>query len=141
MELLTARSIRPPQASSDRLLDPEDALCVANDALREDPPCGMDNEAVFATFACAFEDQVAATPDAIAVTFETTMLSYAELNARANRLAFELIDRGAGPEQFVAIALQRSIELVVAWLAVLKSGAAYLPLDPSYPRERLAAML
>jgi non-ribosomal peptide synthetase component F len=67
--------------------------------------------------------------------------SYSELNAQANRLAHFLIGQGIGPETLVAIALPRSIETVVSLLAILKAGAAYLPLDPDYPAERLAFML
>ncbi|MCI2416158.1 amino acid adenylation domain-containing protein [Saccharopolyspora sp. K220] len=84
-----------------------------------------------ATLPQLFEEQVARTPDAVAVTFGTRNLTYGELNARANQLAHELIDYGVGPEQLVALALPRSLELVVALLAVLKAGAAYLPLDPA----------
>ncbi|QNM96588.1 non-ribosomal peptide synthetase [Chitinimonas koreensis] len=87
-----------------------------------------------------FEAQVARTPDAVAAVYEGTELSYAELDARANRLARLLIARGIGPEQRVALALPRSLELVVAILAVMKAGAAYVPLDPAYPAERLAYM-
>ena len=68
-------------------------------------------------------------------------LTYAELNARANRLARHLIGLGAGPERLVAIAMPRSPEMVVAMLAVLKSGAAYVPVDPDYPPDRNAFML
>ncbi|MET8974171.1 amino acid adenylation domain-containing protein [Streptomyces sp. NPDC004539] len=82
--------------------------------------------------------QVAATPDADAVLDHGTRLSYRELDRRAADLAGLLAQRGAGPEQVVGIALPRTAELVVAVLAVLKSGAAYLPLDPAYPAERLA---
>ncbi|WP_240940804.1 non-ribosomal peptide synthetase, partial [Planosporangium flavigriseum] len=88
-----------------------------------------------------FEAQAARTPDATAVVHDGAALSYAELNARANRLAHVLVERGAGPERFVALALPRSPDLIVALLAVLKSGAAYLPIDPSYPAERIAFML
>ncbi|HEX2201844.1 MAG TPA: non-ribosomal peptide synthase/polyketide synthase [Longimicrobium sp.] len=86
------------------------------------------------------EAQAARTPDAVAVVFDETALTYRELDARANRLANHLVRLGAGPEQRVGICLERSAEMVVAMLAVLKSGAAYLPLDPSYPVDRLAYM-
>ncbi|URN01859.1 amino acid adenylation domain-containing protein [Actinomadura madurae] len=93
------------------------------------------------TVPALFEAQVARTPDAPAVTFEGSSISYAELNARANRLARYLVEQGAGPERFVALVLPRSVELVVAVLAVLKSGAAYVPIDPDYPRERIDFVL
>ncbi|NEC21135.1 AMP-binding protein, partial [Streptomyces parvus] len=67
--------------------------------------------------------------------------SYGELNARANRLAHRLIERGARPESLVAVALPRSADLVVALLAVLKSGAGYVPVDPEFPQERIAYIL
>ncbi|MEU1473798.1 amino acid adenylation domain-containing protein [Streptomyces sp. NPDC005760] len=82
--------------------------------------------------------QAAATPDAQALRAGGTTLSYGELDARAERLAHRLTALGAGPERVVGIALPRTPELVVAVLAVLKSGAAYLPLDPAYPKDRLA---
>nr|AJV88375.1 MfnC [Streptomyces drozdowiczii] len=88
-----------------------------------------------------FERQVRRTPDAPAAHHEGTELSYTELNERANRLAHTLIDRGVGPEDLVALALPRSADLVVAVLGVLKSGAGYLPVDPDYPADRIAAML
>ncbi|MGW0424957.1 amino acid adenylation domain-containing protein, partial [Streptomyces sp. NPDC003015] len=88
-----------------------------------------------------FERQAARHAHRPAVTFEDTTLSYAELNARANRLARLLADRGVGPGDMVALALPRSVELVVALLAVVKSGAAYVPLDPGYPADRLAHAL
>ncbi|MGH3657221.1 MAG: non-ribosomal peptide synthetase, partial [Micromonosporaceae bacterium] len=89
---------------------------------------------------------VARTPDAPAVIFdggvsEGSVVSFAELDARANRLAGLLIARGAGPERIVALALPRSVEIVVAQLAVAKAGAAFLPVDPAYPAERIAFML
>ncbi|MBG9794155.1 diguanylate cyclase [Paenibacillus dendritiformis] len=88
-----------------------------------------------------FEEQAASTPDAVAAVFEDTALRYADLNARANRLAHLLIAHGAGPDRIVALALPRSLEMVVAILAVHKAGAAYLPLDPDYPSARIAYML
>ncbi|WP_410640979.1 non-ribosomal peptide synthase/polyketide synthase [Amycolatopsis sp. lyj-346] len=88
-----------------------------------------------------FAAQVAAHPDAVALTGDGTHLTYAELNARANRLAHRLIALGAGPERFVALRLPRSPEQVVAIIAVLKAGAAYLPIDPATPGERVERML
>ena len=85
--------------------------------------------------------QASRTPDEVAVVAAEATLTYGELHARANRLARALVDRGAGAERIVAVALPRSARLVVALLAVLKSGAAYLPLDPDYPPERLEYML
>ncbi|MEU1823300.1 amino acid adenylation domain-containing protein [Streptomyces abikoensis] len=93
-----------------------------------------------------FEEQARRTPEATAVLFDdgegtVRTLTYRELNARANRLARQLLERGAGPEGTVAIALPREPDAVVATLAVLKAGAAYLPLDPGYPEARLRLML
>ncbi|MFD7589492.1 non-ribosomal peptide synthase/polyketide synthase [Kitasatospora sp. NPDC059811] len=86
----------------------------------------------------AFARQAARTPDAPAVRCGDVLLTYRELDERANRLARLLIAAGAGPERFVALALPRTADLAVALLAVLKSGAAYLPVDPGYPAERIA---
>jgi len=88
-----------------------------------------------------FEEQAARTPRAEALVSVKERLSYEELNRRANRLAHQLRALGAKPETLVAVCLQRSSDLVVALLAVLKSGAAYVPLDPEYPAERIAFML
>ena len=88
-----------------------------------------------------FEDRVRDAPDAIAVTAGAEQVTYAELNRRANRLAHLLRARGAGPGVLVGVCIDRSVELVVAIVAILKSGAAYVPLDPQYPHERLAMML
>ncbi|WP_203699616.1 non-ribosomal peptide synthetase, partial [Catellatospora coxensis] len=87
------------------------------------------------------EAQVRATPEAVAVVHEGEQLTFAELNARANRLARHLVSLGAGPERFVAVALARSFDLVVAILAVFKTGAAYVPVDPEYPADRISLML
>ncbi|WP_118987820.1 non-ribosomal peptide synthetase [Photorhabdus sp. CRCIA-P01] len=88
-----------------------------------------------------FEQQAEKTPEATALVYEARCFSYAELNARANRLAHQLIALGVIPDQRVAICLARSPAIVVALLAVLKAGGAYVPLDPTYPGERLAYIL
>ncbi|MFF7192000.1 condensation domain-containing protein, partial [Streptomyces sp. NPDC008222] len=93
------------------------------------------------TLPVLFEEQVARTPDAVAVVFDGIELSYREVNERANRLARLLVGQGAGPERFVAVALPRSADLVIALLAVLKTGAAYVPIDPDYPADRIAYIL
>ncbi|MBL1100030.1 non-ribosomal peptide synthetase, partial [Streptomyces coffeae] len=102
---------------------------------------GVASSPVARALPALFEAQVARTPDAAALTWQGQTLSYRELNARANRFAHELIARGAGPERLVALVLPRSAELVVAVLAVLKSGAAYLPIDPDAPAARIEAVL
>ncbi|MFK8907423.1 amino acid adenylation domain-containing protein [Streptomyces sp. YS-3] len=88
-----------------------------------------------------FEAQAARTPDATALVFGDTALSFAELNRRANSLAHRLAAHGTGPEDLVALALPRSAESVVALLAVLKAGAAFVPVDTDYPAERIARLL
>ncbi|WP_306338912.1 amino acid adenylation domain-containing protein, partial [Streptomyces sp. KL118A] len=88
-----------------------------------------------------FQAQAAATPDAVALTADGTHLSYAELNTRANQLAHHLIEQGVGPEHIVALALPKSAQLITALIAVLKTGAAYLPIDTAYPAERIRHMV
>ncbi|RKZ51510.1 MAG: non-ribosomal peptide synthetase, partial [Candidatus Parabeggiatoa sp. nov. 3] len=88
-----------------------------------------------------FEDQVAKTPDAIAVIFENQQLTYRELNTKANQLAHYLQTLGVKPEVLVGICVERSCEMVIGLLGILKAGGAYLPLDPAYPKARLAFML
>ncbi|MEV0456636.1 amino acid adenylation domain-containing protein, partial [Catellatospora methionotrophica] len=88
-----------------------------------------------------FAGQVAARRDAIALVYEQTSLTYGQLDAAANRLAHALLARGAGPERVVGLCLPRSAEMIVAQVAVLKAGAAYLPLDPDYPADRIAYMV
>ncbi|MFN5690692.1 AMP-binding protein, partial [Bradyrhizobium sp.] len=87
------------------------------------------------------EAQAERTPAAVAVVHDDRELSYAELNAQANRLAHHLRKLGVRPDDRVAICIERSIDLVAAELAILKCGAAYVPLDPAYPAERLAFMM
>jgi amino acid adenylation domain-containing protein len=87
------------------------------------------------------EAQASRTPEAVALVYEQERLSYAELNRRANQVAHYLRRRGLGPESLVGILMERSVELVVSLLGVLKAGAAYVPLDPGYPAERLAYMV
>jgi enterobactin synthetase component F len=87
------------------------------------------------------EAQATRTPDATALVYGEHTLTYAELNARANQLAWRLRSLGARPGTLVAVSVPRSVELIVALLAVLKAGAAYLPLDPDYPAQRLTYML
>src|SRR6516162_4474821 len=88
-----------------------------------------------------FEAQVERTPEGIAVVYEEEQLTYRELNRRANQLARYLRRRGIGPEEAVGIAVERSPEMIVGLLGILKSGGAYVPLDAGYPAERLAYML
>ena len=87
------------------------------------------------------EAQVAKSPDAIALAFRDQKISYQQLNEQANALAFKLQSLGAGPDKLVGIFIDRSIEMVVALVAVHKAGAAYVPLDPAYPRDRIAQMI
>ncbi len=88
-----------------------------------------------------FEEQVKKTPDSVAVVFENEKLTYAELNARANRLAHYMAGKGAKEDTIVAICLERSMDLVVSFLAISKTGATYLPLDPIFPKARLGLIL
>jgi amino acid adenylation domain-containing protein len=88
-----------------------------------------------------FEAQAAKTPHAVAVVFGNRQLTYSELDRRANQLAHHLIKRGATPDSLIGICLERSLEMVVGLLGILKAGSAYVPLDPAYPRDRIAYML
>ncbi|WP_143267267.1 non-ribosomal peptide synthetase, partial [Amycolatopsis thailandensis] len=114
------------------LLDPAERRLVVKEWNRTDaPPPAL-------LVPSAFEARVARTPDALAVLHgDGTRLSYAEVNARANRLARLLVRHGVGPESTVAVCLGRSADLVVSLLAVLKAGGAYLPIDPAHPAERV----
>ncbi|MBN8227307.1 non-ribosomal peptide synthase/polyketide synthase [Corallococcus macrosporus] len=88
-----------------------------------------------------FEAQAQATPEAVAAVFEGTRLTYAQLDARANQLAHALRRRGVGPEVRVALSVERSLDIVIGLLGILKAGGAWVPVDPLLPRERLAFML
>ncbi|MCA2665784.1 MAG: amino acid adenylation domain-containing protein [Microcystis sp. M114S2] len=88
-----------------------------------------------------FEEQVERTPDNIAVVFEDQQLNYRELNARANQLAHYLQNLGVGPDVLVGICVERSLEMMVGLLGILKAGGGYLPIDPEYPTERLLYIL
>ncbi|MBD2095649.1 amino acid adenylation domain-containing protein [Trichocoleus sp. FACHB-591] len=99
----------------------------------QSPPSGCVHE--------LFEAQVERTPDAIAVTYENQSLTYRELNQRANQLAHYLRSLGIAPEVLVAIAVERSLDLIVGLLGILKAGGAYVPIDPAYPSDRIALML
>ncbi|MCY1047041.1 amino acid adenylation domain-containing protein [Corallococcus sp. bb12-1] len=112
-------------------LDERQQLLHTWNETREEPSSGI-------TFPVAFEQQVARTPDAPALQFEDTVLSFAQLNVRANQLARHLRTLGVGPESCVALCFERSVEMLVALMAVLKAGGAYVPLDPAWPEQRRA---
>ncbi len=88
-----------------------------------------------------FEKQAALTPDALAVAFENSGLTYAQLNAKANQVAHYIRRAGVGPDVLVGISMDRSLDMVVGIYGILKAGGAYVPLDPAYPQERLSFML
>ena len=88
-----------------------------------------------------FEEQVRKTPDNIALVFEDKKLTYAELNAKANGLAYRLRELGVKSDDFVAIIADRSIEMIAGIYGIIKSGGAYVPIDPTYPEDRIKFML
>lgn len=139
-ERLLAHGVAAPDTRLDRLLlvDPARSADPVAPARPTAPDAAADGAR---TLTELFERQAARTPDAPAVAADGAHLSYAELNARANRLARRLIGAGAGPDRLVALALPRSAQLIVALLAVLKSGAAYLPVDPALPADRTRYIL
>ncbi|WP_262696515.1 non-ribosomal peptide synthetase, partial [Kordiimonas aquimaris] len=103
-----------------------------------------DTSAAYASDKCLhtlFEEQASRTPDNIAVVYEGSELSYAELNKRSNQLAHYLIEQGVKPDSLVGLCLDRSLEMVVGIMGILKAGGAYVPLDPDYPEDRLRFML
>ncbi|MQY11297.1 Dimodular nonribosomal peptide synthase [Streptomyces sp. RB5] len=134
--VLEAVAADPEQRVADvTLADPAELrrrLAAWNDTDREVPDT---------TLTALLEEQAARTPDAVALISGDESLTYAELHARANRLARALIARGAGPDRPVAVALHRGTDLVVTLLAALKAGSPYLPVDPELPPARVEAML
>ncbi|MEU9386558.1 amino acid adenylation domain-containing protein, partial [Streptomyces sp. NPDC048279] len=138
--LLAGRLTLVLDALADDTARPVAALDLRTPAERAHPE-GERHTVPAVTLPDAIAAQTARTPGATAVVFADTTLSYAELDARAEALARRLRARGAGPEQFVAVAVPRSAELMVALLGVLKAGAAYLPVDLDYPADRIAYML
>ncbi|WP_247263511.1 MULTISPECIES: AMP-binding protein, partial [Pseudomonas] len=88
-----------------------------------------------------FETQVRANPEAVALVCEDRQLSYRQLNRRANHLARQLLALGVRPDERVAICAERSLDMIVGLLGVLKAGAAYVPIDPAHPADRMAFML
>ena len=134
--LLTAAVEDPARAiGSLDILSPAERRTILtdwNDTARDIPD---------ATLPELFARQAARTPDAVALVYEDRTLSYRELDQRANQLAHHLRSLGAAPETIVGVCVERSFDMVIALLAILKAGAAYLPLDPDYPAERLAFML
>lgn len=135
--LLLDRLVADPSApigSLDPLLPAEAAALARGDAAGREP---VPHETVADMLAA----QAVRTPDATALVFGEQVLTYAELDARCNRMARLLIARGAGPETVVALGLPRSVDMVVALFAVLRTGAAYLPLELDHPADRLSLML
>ncbi|HEY6985611.1 MAG TPA: condensation domain-containing protein, partial [Rhodanobacteraceae bacterium] len=138
--LLAAAAANPstPLAALSVLTDADRALLIGDGPIAQ-------FDTVFATLHDAFAHQVAATPHAIALSFEDESgrqeLSYAELDRRASGLASHLRALGVGPNELVGLRHERSADLVVGLLGILKAGGAYLPLDPVYPTERIAFML
>ncbi|HEX8460361.1 MAG TPA: amino acid adenylation domain-containing protein, partial [Segetibacter sp.] len=88
-----------------------------------------------------FEEQVAKTPEAIAITFEGQELTYEQLNTKANQLTRHLLAKGVKQEALIPICIERSLDMIVGLLGILKAGAAYVPIDPEYPEDRIAFML
>ncbi|WBB93319.1 amino acid adenylation domain-containing protein [Verrucosispora sp. WMMC514] len=135
VRLLTAVTTNPDRPVSDvALIEPGERDSVLRDWNATDHPVPA------RTLDVLLEEQAAGTPDAVAVVAGDEAVTYAVLHERAGRVARHLIERGVGPGTVVAVALPRSVNLVVALLAVLKAGAAYLPIDPDLPTERVAVM-
>jgi non-ribosomal peptide synthetase component F len=135
MKLIRDKFAKEKMNSADHLLSqavPQTVFHAEDDVFAEYPGSCLHE---------LFEQQAQRTPSATAVEHENRGLTYDDLNRRSNRLAHHLRKSGVKPEIRVAICLERSREMIVALLAALKAGAAYVPLDPAYPAERLHFML
>ena len=144
MEVLGGRLLRLLEAAAAAPERPIGSLDVLSSAERRRILEEWNDTArplVPATLPELFAAQAERTPDAVAVVFEDSSLSYAALDRQANQLAHRLRKYGVGPESVVGLCLNRSLEMIVGLLGILKAGAAYLPLDPDYPAERLCFML
>ncbi|MDT0541515.1 non-ribosomal peptide synthetase [Streptomyces lonegramiae] len=128
-------------AGADRPLGALDALTAGERGDIIGPWAGSIAERRVCDVPTLFAERVAAAPDAPALSWTGATMSYAELDARANRMARELVACGAGPDTLVALVLPRTPELLVSVLATQKAGAAYVPVDPQYPADRIAFML
>lgn len=132
---------KTPDESASQTAQVAQTLMGSADALHAEP-CAT--QALHSHVSCLhhlFEGQVERTPNALALTFRDQRLTYRDLNSRANQLAHYLQKQGIRPGVLVGICLERSVEMIVSILGVLKAGGAYLPLDPAYPLERLSFML
>ena len=137
MELLSNIAEEPELKISDIEMVPQDEKDVIfNDFNNTTVPFNNTQ-----TFIERFENQVAKTPEKTAITYEGESLSYQALNARANQLAHQLRNNGVKPNRLVGIMTHRHLEMVIGIYAILKAGAAYVPIDPNYPNDRIDYIL
>jgi amino acid adenylation domain-containing protein len=134
--LLEAAAASPGRAADALPVVGPEELRLLQGLQRHERPCDTEG-----TFHERFDDQARRTPEAVAVVSEEEQLTYAQLASAANRLAWHLREQGVGPEARVGLLLERSAEQVVALLAILKAGGAFVPLDPMHPRGRLESIL
>jgi len=138
LELLMDRTVATPNAPLTEIeyIGPQERRAVLSEWNRTESPLPTERR-----FYRLFEEHAEMAPNAVAASFETQQWTYSELNRRANRLAHYLMRQGVGPEVLVGIFLERGLEMLVGLLGIVKAGGAYLPLDPSFPADRLAYML
>ncbi|MCX5043513.1 amino acid adenylation domain-containing protein [Aldersonia sp. NBC_00410] len=134
---LLTEAVRRPDTALWQL----DTLGEADRAMLLRYSTGADAPTASATIPALVQAQVARTPDAVALVTDEADITFAELDARANRLARWLIGQGIGPDDLVALSFGRSPDMVITALGVMKAGAAYVPIDPTYPADRIAYML